>query len=246
MELAGAMPEMRKGRWMACGRRRSDVEDAARELRRSLAASRGGSSQAVLITGAVAGDGKSRMAAALAVSLAHSGARVLLVDADLPSPSLHSTFGVEQGTGLAEALTTGGPAEVHVSAESPRLSLVCAGHADLHGNWDAADLLASQHMGEMMQAWRTQYDFVLLHSPPVLPVPDAAALAQLCDRTVLVVQYLSPVLAARRSYKMIARNLKDNAALDVVVNGVPGNYPEYFGYDGHKGISYGQRERLDA
>ncbi|MGC2160384.1 MAG: Wzz/FepE/Etk N-terminal domain-containing protein [Silvibacterium sp.] len=256
--LAGVVPELERGRrlpwiWRKGFGNGGGLEDGARGLRRSFALpQRGESSQTVLITSAVSGEGKSRLAASLGASLAHSGARVLLVDADLLSPSLHTLLGAQAKTegkmaqGLAEALMAGGGAEVHACEQVPGLSVVWAGagasHAGADVSWHSVDLLASARMDALVEQWRTQYDFVLLDSAPVLPVPDAASLARLCDRTLLVVRYESTTMqAAQRSYRMIQQNLPEHAGLDVVMNGVPENSPDYFAYYGTKGRGHERR-----
>lgn len=138
---------------------------------------------------------------------------------------------------------TGNPAEAHACTQVPGLSLVCAGGANVGESLDTADLLASARMDELVNAWRAQYDFVLLDSPPVLPVPDAAGLARFCDRTLLVVRYESTTMqAAQRSCRMIRRHLPEEAELDVVMNGVPENSPDYFTYYGYKGSIYGRSQ----
>jgi succinoglycan biosynthesis transport protein ExoP len=197
------------------------------------------SSQAILLTSAVPGDGKSRLAASLAVSLARSGARVLLVDADLLSPSLHRLFGLESAAqarqGLADALMPGGVAEAQECPQTEGLSLVWAGQRAAQ----SADLLVSPRMEKLMHKWRSQYDFILLDSAPVLPVPDAASLARLCDRTLLVVRYESTTLqAVQRSYRMIRPNLPESSALEVIMNGVPHNSPDFFAYYGYRRQPY--------
>ncbi|MFZ0662715.1 MAG: Wzz/FepE/Etk N-terminal domain-containing protein [Acidobacteriaceae bacterium] len=244
VSLAGVVPEFGKPRWFGRRRqlaaeKRAMLDDGALGLRRSFALPRrGGTSQTVLITSPVPGDGKTRMAASLAASLAHSGARVLLVDADLLCPSLHTLFGAARASGLAEALASGRPAESH--AQPAGFSVVWAGGA----GEDSADLLASARMDGLMKEWRAGYDFVLLDSAPVLPVPDAASLARFCDRTLLVVRYQSTTLqAAQRSYRMIRRALPETAEVDVVMNGVPENSPDYFAYYGYKGSSKERRAR---
>jgi len=254
VSVLGMVPEAgktrrfgRRGRGDKAGA--SFIGEEARELRRSFALPvRGASSQTVLVTSAVPGDGKSRMAASLAASLAHSGARVLLVDADLLCPSLHSLFGAKGARGLAEALMTGAAAETHPCAQVPGLSLVWAGDAGVDGSgWDASGLLASARMDGLVDEWRAQYDFVLLDSAPVMPVPDAASLARFCDRTLLVVRYESTTMqAAQRSYRLIRRHLPEQAELDVVMNGVPGNSADYFAYYGYKESDYKRRPQRNA
>ncbi|HTV06516.1 MAG TPA: Wzz/FepE/Etk N-terminal domain-containing protein [Acidobacteriaceae bacterium] len=256
--LAGVVPAFERERRLPWMRRSGPVnlENGARGLRRSFALpSRGQTSQAVLITSAVPGDGKSRLAASLGISLARAGARVLLVDADLLCASLHALLEVKvdgkKMRGLAEALIAGGAAEVHACAQVKGLSVVCAGgsarDADQNTPWYAADLLASSRMDALMQQWRAEYDVVLLDSAPVLPVPDAASLARLCDRTLLAVRYgCTTMQAAQRSYRMIRQNLPERAGLDVVMNGVPENSPDYVAYYGYKGSGHGRRARANA
>lgn len=92
-----------------------------------------------------------------------------------------------------------------------------------------------------MNDWRDRYDFVLLDSAPVLPVPDAARLAHLCDRTLLLVRYESTMMrAAQRSYRMLEKHLPEGAELDVVMNGVPAKSPDYVAYYGYKASAYGR------
>jgi len=251
VSLAGVVPELENPRRFPWVQRNGSENESALEnkkqgLRRSFALPpRGASSQAVLIASAVPGDGKSRLAVMLGVSLARSGAKVLLVDADLLSPSLHSLLGeqapeTKQKHGLAEALRTGCAVDVLPCAHAPGLSLLWAGDA---GD-SAADLLASIRMDKMVQQWRAQYDFVLLDSAPVLPVPDAASLARFCDRTLLVVRYASTTLqAAQRSYRMIRQNLPEHAGVDVVMNGVPEDSPDYFSYYGYTAGGCARRAR---
>jgi capsular exopolysaccharide synthesis family protein len=254
ISVLGMVPEVGKARRFRRRRRSSKagvsfIEDEANELRRSFPLPvRGASSQAVLVTSAVSGDGKSHLAASLAASLAHSGARVLLVDADLLCPSLHKLFGAKAANGLAEALMTGRAAETHAYPQVPGLSLVWAGDAHVGGRgWDAAGLLASARMDGLVNEWRAQYDFLLLDSAPVLPVPDAASLARFCDRTLLVVRYESTTMqAAQRSYRMIQRHLAERAELDVVMNGIPENSPDYFAYYGYKESDYKRRPQRHA
>lgn len=239
VSLAGVVPEHGKPRWFGRERRsrQSILAREVLELQQSLALPRRGeSSQAILITSAVPGDGKTRMAVSLAGALAHSGARVLLVDADLLFPSLHTVFGKELSGGLAEALASGKPVEAQL--QSAKFSIICAGDA----GENSTALLASDRMDELVAQWRSRYDFVLLDSTPVLAVPDTASLVRLCDRTLLVVRYGSTTMqAAQRSYGMIRRNLGEQAELEVVMSGVPEKSPDYFAYYGYRGSAYERR-----
>lgn len=230
VSLAAIVPRFGK----AAGRKSPLLATEGLSIPRSfcLPVSRG-PSQLMLITSAVPGDGKSSLAASLAASLANSGARVLLIDADLNRPSLHKIFGAQQTSGLFQALRAGGAADTHQSCV-PGLSTIWAGKTDAACAWSPA-LLASPRLDALVQEWRTQYEYIVVDSAPVLPVPDAANLARLCDRALLVVRYQATTMkATQRSYRIIQKNLPVHAELDVVMNGVPRNSPDYFAYYGYK------------
>lgn len=239
--LLGVVPEAKQSRWF----RRGGPPENALSMRRSFALPMSaGASQTILVTSAVEGDGKSRLAASLAVSLAHSGANVLLVDADLLQPSLHTLLGIPQTGGLAEALASGATAaEIHLCPSAPGLSLVQAGNTEAH----SIGLLGSRRMDQLVAGWRAQYDFILLDSAPVLPVAEAASLARLCDRTLLVVRYGSTAMqAVQRSYRLVQRNQSGGGAIDVVMNGIPPHSPDYFAYYGDTGAKRGKQARKYA
>jgi capsular exopolysaccharide synthesis family protein len=251
--LAGVVPEAGKTRGR--GRKRQERSIAGQALESEIDGlphsfampPRAGSSQTVLITSAAPGDGKSRLAASLATSLARSGTRVLLVDADLICPSLDSLFGVAPAAGLANALATGGAVNIHAHAQMPGLFLLWAGNADTAASRTPAGLLGSARMAELLDEWRTQYDFVLLDSAPVLAVRDAANLARLCDRSILLVRYGSTSMqAAQRSYHMIRRIMPRQSTLDVVMNGVPENSPGYSACYGTRKSRYERKTRAHA
>lgn len=259
ISLAGVVADLEPQRGMLHIRRKTradsdPVELGARELRRSLALPQlSAASQTVLITSPVSGDGKSWLAASLGICLARSGSRVLLVDTDLLSPVLHMLFPVEdergpgRKRGLAEALMAGGSPEPQPHPKIPGLSLIWASDGSTEAPWYAADLLASARMEHLMDQWRAQYDFILLDSSPILHVPNAALLARLCSRALLVVRYRATTMqAVQRSYRALQQNLADQAYLDVVVNGILESSPDYRAYYGFKGAENRRRVKRHA
>jgi receptor protein-tyrosine kinase len=140
----------------------------------------------VLVTSAASDSGKTTVAALLGNSLAALGKKTLLVEADLRRPSLALRLGIRANGGLAAFLRGDVPErDVAVSTDVPRLDLVPAGS-------DTEDFDPEQLCGERLATafgrWRKAYDFVVVDSPPVLPVADARILAPLTDGTIMVLR----------------------------------------------------------
>lgn len=119
------------------------------------------------------------------MSLARAGHWVIVVDCDLRRPRLHEFFDLENTVGLASVLVEDASlADVvqHVPDE-PRLAVVASGRAPP----DPSELLSSPRCSEILKMLAAEADYVLLDSPPVLPVTDAIVLAGLVDAVIMVV-----------------------------------------------------------
>lgn len=142
--------------------------------------------QVVQITSAGPASGKSTLAELLARSLAVSGKRVLLVDADLRKASLSKRFEVTGSAGLVDTLARADSAMSAVQTTTlPGLSLLSA------GTWSAAEeleLLANGALASAISTWRTHFDVVLFDSGPLLGMADSLILSRQVDGTVLVVR----------------------------------------------------------
>lgn len=212
--------------------------DGLRSLRTSLLLQyEGRPSKVVLVTSSVLGEGKSKLAVYLAGVLAQLGARVLLVDTDLRCPAVHSELGIESSPDLGNALINiDTPPAIQVLPQLPSLSVLCGSEIYPH----SAELLASPRMHALLEVWRSEYDFVLLDSPPVLPVTDAIVLAQMSDVVLLVARHrFTPKHAIQRSHQLIRQQLPSSAILGAVLNGVAPGSPEFYEYYGYKGRTYG-------
>jgi capsular exopolysaccharide synthesis family protein len=135
----------------------------------------------ILITSALAGEGKTITAINLALALTELGPRVLLIDGDLSSPGLHQLLQLRNAGGLSEALMRG--RDVEVVRATDRFNVVTGG-AELD---DPMSALISNAMRRLLIEAARQYDFVLLDTPPVSTLVDAHLLAWLADGTVLVI-----------------------------------------------------------
>jgi succinoglycan biosynthesis transport protein ExoP len=174
--------------------------------------------QVVTVTSALAGEGKSTVAVNLALSLARSGSRVVLVDANLARPRLARYLEVADGVGLVDVLTGSVPLDQAVQQwQDSALAVLPAGPMPRN----PSELLGSGQMRALLKSLRGTHDFVIVDAPPVLPVADGAVLAALADGCLLVT----------RSGKTRREQLADTAAaiqrisgrvLGVVVNRVPG------------------------
>lgn len=151
--------------------------EAFRRLRASVLMNRDGESShgnVLVVTSAAPGDGKTFVSAHLAAALASVNQRVVLIDADLRRPRLHTVFGLRRGAGLADALQ-GRRALSDVARKLPHsnLTLLPAGIPD-----DAApDLLSMPAFRDLLEGLRRDHDWVVIDSPPVMPVADASVLA---------------------------------------------------------------------
>jgi capsular exopolysaccharide synthesis family protein len=140
--------------------------------------------RSIVISSSIPGEGKSTIAINLAVSLADTGARVILVDADLRRPSVAEYVGIEGGVGLTTVLI--GRAEVEDVVQplgKTSLDLLPAGQIPPN----PSELLGSMAMAELLERLSASYDMVLLDSPPLLPVTDAVVLSNLAGGALVVV-----------------------------------------------------------
>ena len=151
------------------------------------------STPCLALTSAVPGEGKSLTTSNLAISLAESGRRVLLADADLRRPTLHRLFGVRKVVGLSQILVGAAQWEETITATGvDGLDLITAGQLPPN----PAELLGSPAMGELIGSLKSSYDVVIIDTPPSLPFSDTAAFSCAVDGVFLVVRARSTSLAA--------------------------------------------------
>ena len=135
------------------------------------------------VTSTVPDEGKSTVIASLAVVMAQAGKKTLLMDCDFRNPTLHKIFKV-RNKGLSDCIATGGNFEDYKqSLGQENLELFPAGPVAPN----PSELLTSAKMKSLLAQFREAYDYVLIDTPPILPVTDAAALASRVDGVVLVI-----------------------------------------------------------
>ena len=168
-------------------RPRSVFGEALRGLRTALLLSDvDAPPRAVVFSSSMPSEGKTTTAISLGRSIARSGKRVLLLDADLRRPAVSRELGLNPQAGLVECLSgQASLAEVILEDEASGMHVLPA----LEGAANAPDLLGSEAMRTLLEKLKTDYDLVLVDSPPVLIVSDASVLGRICDKLVFVVKW---------------------------------------------------------
>jgi capsular exopolysaccharide synthesis family protein len=139
----------------------------------------------VMVTSALQGEGKTLTASNLALTLSDSyQRRVLLIDADLRRPMLHTVFQVNNSSGLNRLASAQQQERLVVRAVSPRLSLLPAGPP----TGDPMAGLTSQRMKRVIDEAREEFDWVIVDTPPVVLLTDANLLSAMVDGALLVVR----------------------------------------------------------
>jgi capsular exopolysaccharide synthesis family protein len=216
-------------------RSKSREAEAYRVVRTSVYFSnRGQGHKIIQVTSPNVGDGKSTLAANLAVSIAQSGKSVLLIDADFRRPRVHKVFGLKPTSGLASVIME--QAELNDVIQScgvPGLSVLPCG--PIPNN--PAELLTQPRLKELLEIMREKFDFVIVDTPPVLAVTDPSVVAPLVDGVIMTVRISKNGRPHAKRAKEILATLGANV-LGVVVNGV-GRDAEGYGYDKyHYGYTY--------
>jgi len=170
----------------------------------------------LMVTSALPKEGKSFVAANLAqVIVRQQGRRVLLIDADLRSPGMHRHLGASQTPGLSDYLR-GEADEFSVIQRSPmdNLFFLPAGRQSS----GAPELLANGRLKLLMQRVEPMFDWIIMDTPPVIPVADSTLLANFCEGVLMVVRSNStPSDLARKARE----EFQDKLLLGVVLNGIP-------------------------
>ncbi len=180
----------------------------------------------ILITSALPQEGKSFTAMNLAqVMVRQHGRRVLLIDADLRGPRLHQVLGTSAGPGLSDYLE--GKAdeyEVMQRGQIENLYFIPSGT----GIADPSELVGGGRMKLLMQRVEPLFDWIIVDSPPAIPVSDASVLAKACDGVLMVVRSMvTPADVARKARE----EFPEECLIGVVLNGTrekPAEYQRYY------------------
>lgn len=207
--------------------RQSPRAESFRQLRTNLQfAHVSHESKTLLVTSSVPGEGKSTTATNLAIALAESGQSVALVDADLRRPMVAEYLGLESGAGLTTALV--GAADVNDLLQpwgEDALYVLASGRVPPN----PSELLGSEKMKQLITRLENTFDAVIIDAPPLLPVTDAAVLAQQVGGVVLVVG-VQKVRTTDVEKSIAALGMVNADLLGLVLNRLPSKGPDAYAY----------------
>jgi len=196
--------------------------------------------KSILITSAVTGEGKSTISSLLAITAARKAVKTMLIDCDLRRPILHQLFQLERLGGLPEGISDGisfKRARKKTSLE--HLDVVTAGKATAH----PSELFDSQAIDSLIRELKFYYDFLVIDSPPVIPVSDPMLLSKSVDGVILVVKAGATAReVVRRAVDIM--NTNNANALGVVLNNAKSSLPYYYDYM-HYHYDYSQTREPD-
>jgi tyrosine-protein kinase Etk/Wzc len=228
---------------------RSPVAEAYRSLRTNLAFARAKEEMRVLVlTSPGPADGKSTTVANLAITFAQQGQRTLLVDGDLRRAVLDKMFKVPRSPGLTDVLVGRAQlSDVIHSSEIENLSVVGSGPFPPN----PSELLGSPTMKEVLRRAQADFDIVLIDSPPLLAVTDAAVLSTIADGAILVIRVGSTAKAAVRRAIAQLQTVHGNIVgavlndVDLRSGAFSGSYGYYYYYYYGEGATNGKRGPLE-
>lgn len=221
---------------------RSSLAEAYRQLRTSiLLSSAGHAPKSLLVTSSLPSEGKTTTATNTAISLAQTGARVLIMDADMRRPRMHSVFGFKNIVGLSSVLASELNEQDVLNAiqfdERTKVGVMASGPIPPN----PAELVGSDQMTKLLKLLQKHFDHVVVDSPPITSFTDGVLIASMVDGVILVVQ------AGRSSRQMVRKTrqlIQDVGAkiFGVVLNNVDLKSQEnYYYYQ-----SYYHREGYDS
>lgn len=213
---------------------RSAMAEAYRHLRTSLLFSSAGKPpETILVTSSQPSEGKTTTAINTAITLAQSGAEVVLIDCDLRRPRLHNHFNMGNSHGLTNYLS--GERDTNnllkPLPQLPNLKIITSGPIPPN----PAELLSSNEMRNLLQFLKGNFKHIVIDSPPAISFTDAAILATLVDGVVLVAMAGKSSIHLMRRFKQRLANIGARI-YGVVLNGIKPNSVEY-GYYGY-GYTY--------
>lgn len=202
--------------------------ESLRALRSSLEFSMEENDNSIIgVSGLIPGVGKSFISVNLAALFAGLGKKVLLIDADLRKGRLHKEFGIKRGKGLSQILLhTATPEEVISKTEVENLDIMQCGNVPSN----PSELLGSKHYSTMIVELKKQYDIIIIDTPPIMLVTDAALACRIVSQIVMVIEYnRHSIDAIKDGMKQLLKGNSDVHA-SIVINKYEHGHSDGYGY----------------
>ena len=181
--------------------------------------------QTILVTSPNAAEGKTTTVCNLAVSFAQIGKKVLIIDGDLRRPRLHTYLGLSNTVGISNVLTQNLPVQEAMKEAMLDIQVLTCGPIPPN----PAELLNSNRLKELLNQLKQHFDIILIDTPPVGVVTDAAILSTLVDGTLMVVaSHQTESDQAVRAMKLL--QTVGAKVLGTVLTKVPADRKGYYGY----------------
>ncbi len=202
--------------------------ESLRALRSSLEFSMDPESKPIIgISGLIPGVGKSFVSVNLAALFAGLGKKVLLIDADLRKGRLHKEFGIQRGNGLSQVLLGEANASDSVSAtEVENLFVLQCGHTPSN----PSELLGSKHYASLIEKFKNDYDLIIIDTPPIMLVTDAALACRPASQLVMVIEYNRHSIEAIKDGMKQLQKVNTSAHASFVINKYEHSISDGYGY----------------
>ena len=179
----------------------------------------------IVVTSSVPGEGKSTTAGNLAIALAQSGNKVLLVDCDMRKPSIHKKFKISNAAGTAELLLRKKLFEEVANKYNENLTIITAGKIPPN----PSEMLASRAMTAFIEEMKKEFKYIILDKPPLQAVTDAQVLSTKADGVLLVIR------AGSTKREMVLNSVDlikkvQGKVIGTVLNGVENKKNNYYYY----------------
>lgn len=181
--------------------------------------------RAIVVTSSVPGEGKSTTSGNLALSLAQSGNKVLLVDCDMRKPSIHKKFKISNMSGTAELLLRKESFEDVANFYNENLTIITAGKIPPN----PSEMLSSRAMTAFIKEMKKEFKYIILDTPPLQAVTDAQVLSTKADGVLLVVRAGSTKRDAVLNSVDLIKKVKGKV-IGTVLNGVENKKNSYYYY----------------
>jgi capsular exopolysaccharide synthesis family protein len=224
---------------------RSPISEAYRALRTNILFSdEERPPQMILFTSSAVQEGKTLTGANMGVVFAQTGERMLVIDCDMRRPTMHRVFNLRRTPGLSNLLAGDCTLEqALVQTDIVNLTVLPAG--DIPAN--PSELLSSQKMKELLEELRKQYDYILLDTPPVVAVTDAAILSRLVDAVGVVIAsgkvHRREVTTALQQLKNVRANVMGVVLNSLNMRQLYGPYYYYYHYYNYYYYYYGSDKK---